>query len=327
MRVLFLRRQRTGGLAALTNAYAEALDEFDVEAVIDDAESWIPNETGWSVDRQVSKAVKRAAQGFNMVHAFGYRAAWACSEAFYVRQPWIYTAYDQPKTTNGQLIDRLNAARRGVASSRAVLTELSEADTLGLEVISPGVRALPPAGDLLTERRRLGIPEEAFVVLACGRAVAERGFDQLAEAIPAIRESREGVHFIFGLQGEVGFETHGAQMIGTQPSLHPWISAADLVVVPSRRQGFSMLAAEAMSLGRPVLMRRAGGLSEMAVDGLSAFYFEENDNLAEKILRIADAPLARESMGNAAKIRAEERFDIRESARRLKNLYEDLLRR
>ena len=64
----------------------------------------------------------------------------------------------------------------------------------------------------------------------------------------------------------------------------------------------------------------------MAVDGVSAFYADEEDNLAQSIIRLVDAPLARETVGNAGRIRVEERFSIRDSARRLADLYEDLMR-
>jgi glycosyltransferase involved in cell wall biosynthesis len=326
LRVLFIRRQKTGGVATLTDAWSEALDDFGIEAVIDDTESWIPNETGWHVDRNVSKLVKRAAQGFDLVHAFGYRAAWACSEAFYVRQPWLFSAYDMPKTTHHQLMDRLNAARRGVCATRAIMEELAGADCLNLEVLNPGVRALPPAMDHLEAKRLIGLPHDAFVLFACGRE--DSGIGELAAALPEILESHPHVHLCLAVLGDHGMRSGDLMTVmGKQPSLHPWMSAADLVVVPGRKQGFSMTALEAMSLGRPVLMRRSGGLGEMAVDGVSAFYVDEGDSLAGAVVRIVDAPIARETVGNAGRIRVEERFSVAESARRLADLYKDLVER
>ncbi len=144
MRVLFIRRQKVGGIATYSDALARELENHGIEVVIDDAEDWIPNETGFATDRRVTKLVKKAAQGFDLVHAWGYRPAWACSEAFYLRSPWIFTAYDIPKTTNSQLIDRLNAARTGLCVTRAVKLKLEAADTINLELVPPGLATPPP---------------------------------------------------------------------------------------------------------------------------------------------------------------------------------------
>lgn len=328
LRVLFIRRQKTGGMAALSEAWAEALDDLGIEAVIDDAESWIPNETGWQVDRSVTKSVRKAMQGFDLVHAFGYRTAWACSEALYVRQPWVYSAFDMPKTTHHQLVDRLNAARRGICPTRAVMEELTAADVLNLEVINPGIRPMPPATDHGEAKRLIGLPHDAFVLFACGRDLPENNLGDLVAALPQISEEHPHVHLCLAVHGDHGLRSnHAMTIIGKQPSLHPWISAADLVVVPGRKLGFSMTALEAMTLKRPVLMRRGGGLGEMAVDGVSAFYVDAEDSLAAAIIRIIDAPIARETVANAGQIRAEERFDVAESARRLADLYRDLTER
>ena len=46
MRVLILRRQEFGGIATYTNLLADALHDEDIEAIVDDAEDWIPNKKG-----------------------------------------------------------------------------------------------------------------------------------------------------------------------------------------------------------------------------------------------------------------------------------------
>ncbi len=166
IRVLFLRRQRIGGIATYTEVLRHSLKAEGIDVVIDDAESWIPNETGWKADRQVSKALHEAAKGFDVVHAFGYRSAWACSEAFYLKKPWLYTAYDMPKTTVGPLIDRLNASRVGICVSRAVKKPLEEAETLNLEVVVPGVYVPEFRLETQEARVKLGLDPESPVVLA-----------------------------------------------------------------------------------------------------------------------------------------------------------------
>ena len=188
MRVLILRRRHFGSAKTLLDALPRALEEEGIEAVIDEADGWIPDQTGFNVDRETTKAVKKAAQGFDVVHAWGLRAAWACSEAFYVRSPWLYTAYDMPRTVHPDLVDRLNAAHRGVCSSPSVKAALDQADVLNLETIVPGV-PVPDGGlpERDASRARMGVRDDALLVLALGRFDREKGFSELVEAFLDVR--------------------------------------------------------------------------------------------------------------------------------------------
>lgn len=335
LRVLFLRRQKMGGLATLSRLAAEGLEEFGIEAVIDDAEDWIPDKTGWMVDRKVTPLVKRAAQGFDLVHAWGYRASWACSEALYVRSPWIYSAYDMPSTTQAQLIDRLNAARRGLCSSRSLYDVLHAADAMSLEIVSPACDVLDEPLEQEVERQRLELPEDDFLIVAAGRSVPNRGFEALAEAMSGVLATHPEARLTLIITGPVSESLRTAvrsapdriQILPPQPSLAPWLAAANLTVVPSRRQSFSMAGAEAMSLGKPTLLRRTPGLDEMAVDGHSAFYFDSDEELADRICQIIESPISREAMKHSARSRTIDRFSKQELARRLAQIYRDVLDR
>lgn len=81
----------------------------------------------------------------------------------------------------------------------------------------------------------------------------------------------------------------------------------DLVVVPSRWEGFGLVAAEAMRAGRAVAATNVGGLSEIVVDGETGVLCPPSspDALTEEILRAA--PVARD-MGIAARARYERFF-------------------
>lgn len=334
IRVLFVRRQKQGGMAAYASALAEGLDAFNIEAVIDDAEEWIPSKTGWMTDRQVSRSLKRAAQGFDLIHAFGYRTAWACSQAFYVRQPWVYTAYDMPKTTHPQLVDRLNAARRGLCSTRAVRDALSAAETLHLQVATPCTPPLPSRAQL-EDRPRLGLDKGDFVIFAAGRWAPERGLESLLRAFPDVLPQHPEARLVISAPGSLPDEARELvsaapdriEIIKPQPSLAPWMASADVVVIPSTRAGFSMTAAEAMTVGTPCLIRRVDGLSEMAADGESAFYYEEDDDLAGKLILLAEAPMTLEAVGRSAAVRAMQRFSQEQQAEDMARLFRDLLDR
>lgn len=334
MRVLFLTRQRKGNVASVCQTLADALDEFDVEAVIDEASSWIPDKTGWLVDRGVSKKVMDASRGFDIIHAWGYRAAWACSEAFYIRKPWVYTQLDPPRTTHPQLIDRLNAARVGFCSCRLIRERLAKVDTLHLRSMAAPVSD-PPNYDKLDERRRLGLEGEGKIILASGAWGAEGGLQQAIDAVVELQSIMPNVQLILanltGSRDEIEKRCAGAPLsinvIGEQPSLLPWLAASDLALITKKRGGVSITALEAMSLEVPVLARRGTGTDEIAVDGLSAFYFGEEDSLACRIEAILNNQTALESVGRGGRTRTEDSHSASEVAGLLAARYKEILDR
>ncbi len=329
MRVLVLRRQRSGSTRALTDALPAALDAEGIEVVVDDADNWIPDKTGFRTDREVSKTLKRAAQGFDLVHAWGYRTAWACSEALYLRFPWVYTAYDSPKTTHSELVDRLNAARRGLCSSHYVKQKLDEADTLNLDVIVPGVPVPADPSETFIDkteaRSKLGLRDDAVIIAAVGRFVPERGFDALVSAFDNVRYAVPKARLFISGSGPHPPPIHqeGIEVRGPLSSVWPLLRAADLVVVPSRRCGFSLVGAESMTAGAPVLFRNVGGMPDMAEAEVNAFFFNNDDDLSSRIIQVLELEMTRETVAKAGQMRAESRFKFVRYARQLAEVYRD----
>jgi N-acetyl-alpha-D-glucosaminyl L-malate synthase BshA len=65
--------------------------------------------------------------------------------------------------------------------------------------------------------------------------------------------------------------------VGEQPDVVPWLSAADLFLLPSLQESFGMAALEAMACEVPVVASRIGGLPEVVEDGVSGFLCEPED--------------------------------------------------
>lgn len=324
-RILFLRRQKVGGIATYTELLRHGLEQEGHDVVIDDAD-YIPNETGWAVDRKVSKDLREASKGFDLVHAFGYRAAWACSEAFYLKRPWVYTAYDMPKTIVNQLTDRLNAARTGITPCRKVKEKLEDGDTLHLEVVVPCVHVPDDLPTKEEARRGLNLPEEHPVILGMGPFGPDRGFQVLADAAEQLHFEAPDV--TVAMVGEnPGSVSASVKVVERNFDRWRWLQAAEIVVVPYTRAGWSMVAAEAMALGKALLVRDAGGLPEMGTENLNIEVFENNDEVLFMLLELLNSPIHRESLGNAAQARASERFTIERCAREHAKIYRDLLSR
>lgn len=93
------------------------------------------------------------------------------------------------------------------------------------------------------------------------------------------------------------------------PSL---INAATMVLVPSRHEGFGLVALEAAIMARPVVATRVGGLPEIVVDRQTGLLVGKDDSgaLAEAVTFLIDRPDQAIAMGKVGRIRARQIFTL-----------------
>lgn len=91
--------------------------------------------------------------------------------------------------------------------------------------------------------------------------------------------------------------------VGKQPNIVDYLSAADVLLLPSEQESFGLAALEAMACEVPVIASRVGGVPEVVNDGETGFLSEVGDieKMAEDAARLlADADLRR-NMGRRAR--------------------------
>ncbi len=106
------------------------------------------------------------------------------------------------------------------------------------------------------------------------------------------------------LQGRVTLAGFQRDMIG-------WLSAMDLVVQPSvAYESFGMSLAEALTLGRPVIAARTGGMPEVVLDGATGLIVPPGDpaGLAEALAALLRSPERRLAFGARGAADARARF-------------------
>jgi glycosyltransferase involved in cell wall biosynthesis len=108
------------------------------------------------------------------------------------------------------------------------------------------------------------------------------------------------------------------------------LASAEVAVVPSLYEGFSLPAIEAMACGTPLVATRTGALPEVAGDdGAAALLVAPGnaDALAAAIERLLDDPSRRARMGAAGRRRVMARFTWRAVASQIEAYYAETARR
>jgi N-acetyl-alpha-D-glucosaminyl L-malate synthase BshA len=117
------------------------------------------------------------------------------------------------------------------------------------------------------------------------------------------------------------------EFVGEQLDLVPWLSAADLFLLPSAQESFGMAALEAMACEVPVVATRVGGLPELIDDGVTGFLCDPGDvdAMASRGLAVLTDPDRRAEIGQAARRRARTDFCIDAIVPRYEAYYEEVL--
>jgi N-acetyl-alpha-D-glucosaminyl L-malate synthase BshA len=98
--------------------------------------------------------------------------------------------------------------------------------------------------------------------------------------------------------------------VGKQPNIVDYLSAADVLLLPSEQESFGLAALEAMACEVPVIASRVGGIPEVITDGETGFLSEVGDvtKMAEDAARLLTDPTLRRAMGKRARESAVTRY-------------------
>lgn len=135
-----------------------------------------------------------------------------------------------------------------------------------------------PASVRLSEdvRKELGIGKDEFLITTYGRLVVHKRTDLLVEAAAELNNKKNIPKFRCLIIGDGPHKEHILEQIRIlgidnrvillpfQKAIFDYINASDICVFPARYEPFGIVALEALSMGKPVLvMSDGGGLAEV----------------------------------------------------------------
>lgn len=163
-------------------------------------------------------------------------------------------------------------------------------------------------------------------VLFIGRLDRQKGIDILLEALKGF-EDRVALRVIgsavVGDQAEFDVMRPGVTMLGWcgDARIRQELAWADCVVIPSRWEGFGLVALEAMRASRAVIATDVGGLPEVVDHGRTGWLVPPEDHTAlrDALLTPSDAQLA--AAGAAGRVRFQQLFTIERTQKALSDVY------
>ena len=193
-----------------------------------------------------------------------------------------------------------------------------------------------PASQREGIRRSLGFLSDQFVIGFIGRLVREKGVMELFEAFKRLRSRHSGVRLLvvgpldlekkdaitpeaakdFGISDTVVFT-------GMRLDVPEMISAMDVFVLPSYREGFPRSVMEASAMGVPVVTTNIRGCREAVEDGITGIVVPARDaaRLAEAVDRLLSDPAIARAMGEAGRRKSLSEFDETKTFRIIRNAY------
>jgi glycogen(starch) synthase len=183
------------------------------------------------------------------------------------------------------------------------------------------------------------LPTNPPNLLCCGRLVHRKGFDIALNIFASLLKRHPALQVTIAGDGpQLSTLKSRAQSMGIKDRITflGWVgpdqvasvmNEATIVLMPSRREPFGLVALEAALMGRPIVATRVGGLQEIVVHQQTGLLVDNEDTqdfetATDFLLTNLDIASA---MGKAARGRALEHFRLTQCVESYDRLYQELV--
>lgn len=275
----------------------------------------------------------------DVIHAH-YRRATLVGRRLQTRRrpPLLYTLHlshvslDWPRRWFTDFGDHTHVAS---ADARQWLLEKNAVKSNQITVIPHGLHLeqFPVVDDTARSaaREAFGIPHDATVAAYVGRLDHPKNEDWLLDLANQTADVSPPLHVLLAgngpnetaLRQQIARDGLGGRvhLLGHRAPL-PVYHAADALLLPSTREGFSLVCAEAMAAGIPVLRTRTSGTAELIIEGVTGRSTPINRAAFVAAAKnfLGDVPALR-IMGAAAAKHVRQNFSFQKQYERMMELY------
>lgn len=188
-------------------------------------------------------------------------------------------------------------------------------------------------GDRRLARARLGLPEDAFVLLHLGRKEPYKGLPSIFAAFSRLHVRFPQLHLV-----SAGPPTAASRDLArAYAGLPRWLdldavdeaqkldllNACDVMLLPSVGESFGIVFLEAWAVGKPVIGARAGAIPWVIKDGEDGLLVPPNDpaGLADAIQRLVCDPDLTRALGAAGQAKVRLSYTVERVTERIEHAY------
>lgn len=222
---------------------------------------------------------------------------------------WLYQKATRHIATTGELLKQQLITQNAYAPAQIT----SVPTGIDTEHFAPG--------DKTAARTKLGLPQDARIIGIVATLRSWKGHQYLLDAFAQLSDKHTRLVIVGdgpqreALQARIAeLDLNGrAIMAGNQRDVLPWLQALDIFVLPSyANEGVPQAILQAMLCGLPIISTPVGSILEAVQHEQTGLVVEpkNSEQLHEAISRLLNDPKLCQTLGAAARIRAQEKFGL-----------------
>ncbi len=166
-----------------------------------------------------------------------------------------------------------------------------------------------------------------------GRLEEQKGHKYFLNAVRLLKSKADKAEFIIVGEGRLKRElenlclsymiSNKVKFLGFRSDIIPVLGSLDILVLPSLFEGLPLVALEASAMQKAVIVTDVDGSPEAVLHGETGLVVPSKDSkaLKEAMERLIDDPQLRRELGQRARKRVEEHFDLKKQVRETEEIY------